>query len=95
MNEEIRKLLKLVGSAKTVEILEYLREHGTGQHRDFNAFTNTHTLNTRLIQLIKYKLIEHHYKRHDVRIEWYTLTERGEHILAYVDSVAKVIAKEE
>ena len=94
MDEEIRKLLKLVGSAKTVEILEYLREHGKAQHRDFNTFTNTHTLNTRLIQLIKFKLIEHHYERLNVRLEWYTLTKRGEHILAYVDSVAKVAAKE-
>lgn len=91
MDDETRKFLKLIGSAKTVEILEHLREHGTGQHRDLNAFTNTHTLNTRLNQLIKYGLIEHHYERHDVRKEWYTLTEKGEQVLRYVEDVVKVL----
>jgi hypothetical protein len=45
MSEIARELLKIVGQAGTVEILEYLRDHGTAQHLDLNAFTNTHTLN--------------------------------------------------
>ena len=91
MDDESRKFLKMIGSAKAMEILEYLREHGTAQHRDFNAFTNTHTLHTRLNQLLKYGLIEHHYERHDVRKEWYTLTEKGDEVLQYVEDVVKVL----
>jgi DNA-binding HxlR family transcriptional regulator len=91
MNDETRNLLKIIGSAKTVEILEYLREHGTAQHRDLNAFVNTHTLYRRIAQLIHYGLIEHHYERYDVKKEWYTLTEKGDHILKCVYTVVELL----
>ncbi len=91
MDEETRKFLKMIGSVKTVDILAYIREHGAAHHRDLNAFVSTHTLHTRLIQLAKYGLIEHHYERHDTKKEWYTLTEKGNHVLTYVDNMVKLL----
>ena len=90
MDDETQALLKIIGSAKTVEILEYLREHGTAQHRDLNTFVNTHTLYRRVAQLIHYGLIEHHFERQNVKKEWYTLTEKGEHVLQCVYTVAEL-----
>jgi len=61
--EKARELLKIVGQKSTVDILTYLHEHSTAKHQELDAFTNTRTLNVRLIQLIRHNLIEHHYKR--------------------------------
>lgn len=90
MNDEAQSLFKVIGSPKAVDILKYLREQGTAQHRDFHAFTNAHTLNTRLNELITYELIEHHYEK-GVKKEWYTLTEKGSQVLAYMEEIAKVL----
>lgn len=90
MDDETREFLKMIGSAKTVEILEYFREHGTAQHQELNEFVNIHTLNTRLMQLIKFGLIEHHYVREDVKTEWYSLTEKGDQVLQYVEDMVKL-----
>ncbi len=87
MSEIARELLKIIGQAGTVEILEYLREHGTAQHQELNAFTNTHTLNVRLRQLIRHGLIEHNYERHIPKKEWYTITEKGKKILGYMEQI--------
>lgn len=85
-----RELLKIIGQASTVEILTYLHDHNTAKHQDLNTFTNTHTLNTRLIQLITHGLIEHNYERHIPRKEWYTLTEKGKKVLEYIEKILEI-----
>ena len=90
MNDEPKSFFKMIGSPKAVEILKYLHEQGTAQYRDFHAFTNAHTLNTRLNELITYELIEHHAEK-GVKKEWYTLTEKGSQVLTYMEEIAKVL----
>ncbi len=90
MDEESLELLKIVGSVKTVNILEYLRDHDTAQHHDLSQFVNTHTLNSRIYQMLKFNLIEHHYERAELKREWYTLTEKGKKVLEYAENMAKL-----
>jgi DNA-binding HxlR family transcriptional regulator len=90
MDEESLELLKIIGLTKTVEILEYFREHGTARHHDLSQFVNMHTLNSRICQMLKFKLIEHHYERIKSKREWYTLTEKGKKVLEYAENVAKL-----
>lgn len=85
--EKARELLKIVGQKSTVDILTYLREHSTVQHQELDAFTNTRTLNVRLIQLIRHKLIEHHYKRDIPKKEWYTITKKGKKVLEHMEKI--------
>jgi len=40
-------------------------------------FMNTHTLNVRLRELLRYALVKHHIIREERRAKWYAMTEKG------------------
>lgn len=87
--------LKMLGLKATKDILEFLRENGTAQYKELQQFVNTHTLNTRLRDLLDFKLVKHHLVREEVRREWYEPTEKGLKILGYLQDMIKLAEKEE
>ncbi len=87
--------LKMLGLKATKDILEFLQENGTAQYKELQQFVNTHTLNTRLRDLLDFKLVEHHLVREEVRREWYEPTEKGLKILGYLRDMIKLAEKEE
>jgi len=86
-----RDFLKVLGSKYTKDILEYIAEHGKGQYTEFREFANTHILNVRLRQLLKFKLIQHCMVRNKLKKEWYELTERGRMALQFLEEQVNLI----
>ncbi|MBU7045165.1 MAG: winged helix-turn-helix transcriptional regulator [Theionarchaea archaeon] len=83
--------LKMLGLKATKRILEYLEENGTAQYKQLQQFVNTHTLNTRMKELLDFDLVQHHLVREDVRREWYEVTEKGKKVLHYLREIIRVI----
>ena len=83
--------LKMLGLKATKRILEYLEENGTAQYKQLQQFVNTHTLNTRMKELLDFGLVQHHLVREDVRREWYESTEKGKRVLHYLREIIRVI----
>ena len=78
MGVYMKTIIQIVGLTGTVEILRYLSKHETVTYTELMDFASVSTLNKRLIQLIHYKLIEHHLEiKNKNRKEWYSITERG------------------
>ena len=85
------KLLKLLGSRGTKQILEFLSEHSTAQYKQMIGFSSTHALNRRVRELLAFNLIEHHFERmEEGRKEWYSITEKGEKLLKYMRAIIEV-----
>lgn len=91
MNEEGVDLIKILGSQGTRKILEYLNTHDTGRYMNFKEFAATYTINTRLKELLKLELIEHHVVRVERKREWYTITEKGKKICEYMEKMLTVV----
>jgi DNA-binding HxlR family transcriptional regulator len=92
MEEKSEEFLNMIGSTGTKQILDFICEHSTAQYKDMRPFMNAHTLNRRLRELLIYGLLEHHIKKEEKRMEWYTLTEKGKklvkllrEIIAFID----------
>ncbi|KYK32402.1 MAG: winged helix-turn-helix transcriptional regulator [Theionarchaea archaeon] len=83
--------LKMLGLKATKRILEFLDENGTAQYKQLQQFVNTHTLNTRMRELLDYNLVEHHLVREDVRKEWYEPTEKGKKVLHHLREMVHLI----
>jgi DNA-binding HxlR family transcriptional regulator len=83
-------ILKVIGSTGMVYILEYLHTHTKTQYKELNRELVPHTLNTRLKELLMYKLIEHHFEKKEKREEWYTITERGRKVLQIIRKLKKI-----
>ncbi|MBU7018263.1 MAG: winged helix-turn-helix transcriptional regulator [Theionarchaea archaeon] len=83
--------LKMLGLKATKKILEYLDENETAQYKQLQQFVNTHTLNTRMRELLDFDLVQHHLVREDVRREWYEPTEKGRKVLQYLREMVHVI----
>ena len=86
--ESFFKLISLKGAR---DILNYLNQHSTAQHVSLNTLMSAATLNVRLIELLEFRLIEHHLEKEDVRKEWYTITEKGKRILQLLADLVKII----
>ena len=82
--------LKMLGLKATKDILEYLEGHDTAQYKELQQFVNTHTLNTRMRELLDFKLVQHHLVREDVRKEWYEPTEKGKKILGHLREMVQI-----
>jgi DNA-binding HxlR family transcriptional regulator len=80
MEEKGDEFLKVIGLTGTKQILEFIYEHSTAQYKDFQPFMNTHTLNRRLRELLIFGLLEHHIKKEEKRMEWYSIAERGKKV---------------
>lgn len=89
--KEKERYLKVLGSKATRNILQFLADEGKAQYTQFQEFVNTHTLNTRLKQLMKFDLIQHHMVREDTRKEWYEATERGNKALELLNELANMV----
>ena len=87
-----KNFLKLLGVTGTKSILEFLDEHDKTLYKDLAEFMNTHTLNKRLRELLRYDLVEHHIIRDErKRIQWYTITEKGRTVLYLLKSIITVV----
>jgi DNA-binding HxlR family transcriptional regulator len=86
-SEEI--FFKLISLKGTRDILNYLNEHGTAQHTNLNTLMSAATLNARLLDLLKFGLIEHHLEKEGVRKEWYAITRKGKRILQLLAELVK------
>ncbi|MBU7029163.1 MAG: winged helix-turn-helix transcriptional regulator [Theionarchaea archaeon] len=75
------EILEILGKKGTISILEFLNQHHKVQYSQMKQFADTHTLNTRTRELLKYGLVEHHLEREITRREWYEITEKGRDIL--------------
>ena len=83
--------LKMLGLKATKRILEYLDENETAQYKQLQQFVNTHTLNTRMRELLDFDLVQHHLVREDVRRERYEVTTKGKKVLKYFREMVRVI----
>jgi len=75
------EILEILGKKGTISILEFLNQHDKVHYSQMKQFADTHTLNTRTRELLKYELVEHHLERERTRKEWYEITEKGRDIL--------------
>jgi DNA-binding HxlR family transcriptional regulator len=89
--EKQEKFIKMLGSKATRSILRFLDEEEKARYKQFQEFVNTHTLNTRLKELMEYDLIQHHMVREETRREWYEATERGQKVLKLLDELADMV----
>ncbi len=83
-------LLKMLGLKATKDILEFLDERGEAQYKQLQQFVNTHTLNTRLRELLDFDFVKHHLVREEVRKEWYEPTEKGLKVLGYLRDIVRL-----
>ena len=82
------EFIKMLGSKATRSILTFLDKEKKARYKQFQEFVNTHTLNTRLKELMEYDLIQHHMVREETRKEWYEATERGQKALQLLNELA-------
>jgi predicted transcriptional regulator len=87
----MKTIIQIVGLTGTVEILKYLSKHKTVSYTELIQFASVSTLNKRLIQLIHYKLIEHHFEIKG-RKEWYAITEKGIEALILIEKLILLTA---
>ena len=90
MQKEDETILKIAGAKGTMEILEFLYKHETGQYAQMKNFMNGHTLNTRLRQLSSYGMIQHHDHTSDLGTDWYTIAEKGEKVLHHLKELVNL-----
>ncbi len=89
--EEQDEFIKILGSKATRRILQYLSREEKARYKQLQEFVNTHTLNTRIKELLQYNLIQHHMVREETRKEWYENTERGRKALQLLDELAELV----
>lgn len=90
MQKEDVKVLNVFGKKGTMQILEFL-DHGKVSYLQLQQLINTHTLNTRLRELLNYGLVQHHLERFEKRTEWYEITEKGRKVLYSLKELAALI----
>jgi DNA-binding HxlR family transcriptional regulator len=89
--EEQEEFVKMLGSKATRSILAFLDKEGRVRYKQFQEFVNTHTLNTRLRDLMRYDLIQHHMVREEIRREWYEPTDKGRKALQLLNELANLV----
>ncbi len=82
--KESEDFFKMLGARSTIEILEFLGDHGEAKHKEMQEIANINTLNTRLRELLRYGLVQHHLERFERKTEWYEITEKGRRVLYHV-----------
>lgn len=89
--EKQDEFIKMLGSKATRSILQFLDKEEKARYKQLQEFVNTHTLNTRIKELLDYELIQHHLVREETRREWYEPTERGRKVLELLDELANMV----
>jgi DNA-binding HxlR family transcriptional regulator len=87
------ELIRLLGSKGTRGILQYLRNNGKAQYKDFSLSISPSTLNTRFSKLLGFGFIEHHFQRGSIREEWYEITEKGKRISECLEDLVRTIGE--
>jgi len=87
------RLLALLGSKDTKEILQYLHKHERVQYTNFDLIISVPTLNKRLRKLLKFGLVEHCIAKEPRRREWYEITEKGKRVLEIMEDMIRVVEK--
>ena len=62
------------------------------RYKELQEFLNTHTLNTRIKELLRHNLIQHNMVREEIRKEWYELTEDGKRVLELLNELAGIVS---
>lgn len=83
--------LKIVCSKGSWNILKYIVQEGSAQHKDLQPFVSTYTLNKRLKDFRDYDLIRHCFVKDDVRKEWYEPTEKGKEVFQLLKRVVSLM----
>jgi DNA-binding HxlR family transcriptional regulator len=91
---KMEEILKLLGALATLDILNFLNEHGRGQYADFKNFASVSTLNDRLQRLEESGLINHHVEKKNKKEEWYELTITGKNVFQHVEGVYEILIEE-
>ena len=91
--KEEEEFLKMIGLKGTVPVLRLLNEK-EAQYKDLMQLADVDSLNTRLRQLLRFGLIEHHLERIETRREWYSITDKGRKILNYLNEILELINSE-
>ena len=91
--QEEEAFLKMIGLKGTVPVLKFLNEK-EAQYKDLIRLATVDSLNTRLRQLLRFGLIEHHLERIEIRREWYSITDKGRKILNYLNEILELINSE-
>ncbi len=89
--KEQEEFIKMLGAKATKHILQYLDREEKARYKQLQEFVNTHTLNTRIKELLSYELIQHHMVREETRKEWYEPTERGRKVLGLLNELAEIV----
>lgn len=89
--EKEEAFIKILGSKATRSILSFLDKEEKARYKELQEFVNTHTLNTRIKELLEHDLIRHHMVREDTRKEWYEPTERGKRVLQLLNELASMV----
>ena len=83
----IKEIFRVVGLVGTYEILKKLKEKEMCSYIELPDTMSTASRNKRLIQLKSLKLITHHFKRRNKRVEWYEITEKGIKFLSLLEQI--------
>lgn len=89
--EKQEEFIKVLGSKATRMILQFLEKEEKARYKELQQFVNTHTLNTRIKELLEFNLIKHYMIREDTRKEWYEPTERGRKVLELLNELANMV----
>lgn len=89
--EKQDQFIKVLGSKATRIILQFLEKEEKARYKELQQFVNTHTLNTRIKELLEFDLIQHHMIRDETRKEWYEPTERGRKVLELLNELANMV----
>ena len=89
--EKQDQFIKVLGSKATRIILQFLEKEEKARYKELQQFVNTHTLNTRIKELLEFDLIQHHMIRDETRKEWYEPTERGRKVLELLNELASMV----
>jgi len=82
----------LLSKKGTIDILKMLKDKNKAQYKDLLTINiGIATLNNRINALLKNGFIEHHLKRTTKREEFYTLSEKGERILKFIEEIEEII----
>ena len=84
------EFLKFIGSKGAKEVLQFLRERGEAQYKDFRVNISIPTLNNRLSRLLDFYLVDHYFQKKPQRKEWYEITEKGIEMSKYLEDLVKL-----
>lgn len=84
-------ILKFLRLKYTIDLLEFIRDHGETQHQDMIGPFQAHTLHFRLDEMCSYGLINYSIEKLEKRRTWYEVTKVGKTVLQIVNNVVNIM----